>query len=218
MRVFGVGMLAEFASKDSYHHFLLQRYHFYTAMERRFDAVSSSEPNGKGVASLWPKFEMDLRQRPALIADLAAIGENNTDSFRGPSPATEAYIKSIDLACSDLLLGHFYCRYFADLFGGSMIGMPTKLALGIPDPQFYRFPSNVEAHRGDFIESIYENINTCGKQMGSDSKRQQVVNEAADAFTHNANIIKEQGVGVVSNAILGTFNVGIGFIKHSISR
>ena len=52
MRVFGVGMLAEFASKDSYRHFLLQRYHFYTAMERRFDAVSSNESNGTGVASL----------------------------------------------------------------------------------------------------------------------------------------------------------------------
>jgi heme oxygenase len=29
-----------------------------------------------------------------------------------------------------LLVAHFYTRYMADLFGGSMLGWPTKRALG----------------------------------------------------------------------------------------
>jgi heme oxygenase len=36
------------------------------------------------------------------------------------------------------LLAHFYARYLADLFGGSMLGWPTRRALGFATtPQFY---------------------------------------------------------------------------------
>ena len=39
-----------------------------------------------------------------------------------------------------------------------MIGTPTRLALGVPDPEFYRFDSSVESRRAEFIEEVSNHI------------------------------------------------------------
>ena len=65
---------------------------------------------------------------------------------------------------------------------------------------------------------VYEHINQCGDAMDSDEQRQRVVNEATAAFTHNADIIKEQGASVLGQAVVGTVNVGVGFVKSKMMK
>ena len=85
------------------------------------------------------------------------------------SPATADYVSSIRAATGqngDLLLGHFYCRYFADLFGGSVLGYPTQVAMRLPaKPEFYVFGPKVEADRRAYIENVYAKINEAGELL-----------------------------------------------------
>ncbi|CAM9704406.1 unnamed protein product [Heterosigma akashiwo] len=210
MKIFGIGALAEFSSTGMYKHFLVQRFHFYEAMESRFDGSSAG-----GMAHIWPKFSADLRQSPCLIKDLQAVGVENPAAVL-PAAATRDYVNAISSACENGLVGHFYCRYFADLFGGSMLGLPTSLALSVPDPQFYRFPAHVEGQRRHYIEKLYEAINLAGEKM-DEAGKQTAVRHAELAFDHNAAIIKELGIGSVAvKAIHGAVNVGAGFVKRKL--
>ena len=43
------------------------------------------------------------------------------------------------------LLGHLYCRYFADLFGGQMLAAPTRAALALPVAPRHSRSSSKEA-------------------------------------------------------------------------
>jgi len=82
------------------------------------------------------------------VAALRALGAR-CDVDAAPSPATAAYVARLrEAALADaapggppLLLAHVYVRYFADLFGGSMLGRPTADALHLPAlPRFYVHP------------------------------------------------------------------------------
>eukprot|EP00854_Cymbomonas_tetramitiformis_P000352 gene352-657_t len=70
-----------------------------------------------------------------------------SEASKVASPATLRYVQRIHEVAKQepaLLLGHFYCRYFADLFGGSMLGYPTKIALALNGiPAFYQFDPSV---------------------------------------------------------------------------
>jgi heme oxygenase len=251
MKVFGVGAVAELASRESYRHFASQRFHFYNAMETQFDkavllqeasaasasaSAAPSAPSGtpasstshahasspkptyayRGIALVWPHFSADLRQRPALLEDLAHVGVQSLADMPPPTPATAAYIASIQQASSEALIGHFYCRYFADLFGGSMLGTPTALALALPSPLFYSFPPAVEQQRGAYIESVYERINTAGELMDP-AMQEQVIFATEAAFAHNADIIKEVGMlRVAVRAVLGITNVSSAYVKNRV--
>ena len=208
MTVFGLGAISEF-TLCKYKHFALQRYHFYTAMEQRFDV---SKP-GESIYKVWQPLAKELRQSPCLKQDLKVVGIHDPQTL-APSPCTAAYVTCIEQASSDGLIGHFYCRYFADLFGGSMLGKPTALALHIPSPSFYSFSNTVTENRAAFIENIYEVINDCGETM-DDEGREAVVNETILAFKHNADIVKEQGMGILPAAVGGLFNVSKGYIFSS---
>jgi heme oxygenase len=210
MRVFGLGAVAEFTT-DKYKHFAIQRYHFYSAMERRFDDAKHG-----GISKVWPKFAGALRQTPCLISDLKEIKVDDPESIP-PTLATIAYCERIERCSNDSLIGHFYCRYFADLFGGSMLGHPTSLALSIPFPSFYTFPSHVLDDRAAYIEKIYESINESGVEMGELSSA-EVVEEAKAAFHHNAAIITEQGVGLVPYIAGGIFNVSTGYLRKRMTN
>jgi hypothetical protein len=94
------------------------------------------------VALVWDTFSPTLRRAPSLLADLEDVGvtlspdealslssgrSGGGDCNRGVSPATVAYLSALDAAAADdadtggaRLLGHVYCRYFADLFGGQV--------------------------------------------------------------------------------------------------
>lgn len=157
LRVFGVGAFAEFASIPTYQHYALQRYHFYRAMEERFDSTSTGN-----ISKLWSRFEVDLRQVPCLREDLKVLGVDEPGSLPAAN-STLAYVDAINAADENTLIAHFYVRYLADLFGGSLLGKPTSLSLDIPEPTFYRFSEAVENGRGEYIESIYSTINECGE-------------------------------------------------------
>lgn len=205
MTVFGLGAISEF-TLPKYKHFALQRFHFYSAMEQRFDASQPTE----SIHKLWQPLSKDLRQSPCLVEDLKEIGVHDPHTL-APTPCTAAYVASIEQASGDGLIGHFYCRYFADLFGGSMLGKPTALALHIPPPSFYSFPGTATENRAAFIENIYEAINACGEGMDDDG-REAVVLETIGAFNHNANIVKELGVGILPAVVGGVFNVSKGYM------
>ncbi|KAJ1418809.1 hypothetical protein B484DRAFT_453583 [Ochromonadaceae sp. CCMP2298] len=216
MKVFGIGAVAEFASRESYRHFHSQRFHFYAAMERKFDqevreAASSTH---RGIALVWPHFSADLRQKPSLLEDLAQVGVPSEAHMPPATPATAAYILSIEQASPEALIGHFYCRYFADLFGGSMLGSPTALALALPPPRFYSFPAVKQ--RGAYIESIYERINAAGDLMDP-ALQQQVALATEAAFAHNAEVIKEIGMLRISlRAVQGLANVSSAYVKKRL--
>jgi len=127
LRVFGWGFLVEVSSRASYSRFIAQRFHYYSAMERRFDDSTADAP----MHHLWSRVHEQLRQRPCLLHDLETVEMEERD-LPPPTAATAAYISSINSASEQGLIGHFYCRYFADLFGGSLLGKPTKLALSLP--------------------------------------------------------------------------------------
>jgi heme oxygenase len=46
------------------------------------------------------------------------------------------------------------------------------------------------------------------------SVHNQIVDEAKSAFSHNANIIKEQGVWVIKDAAVGVCNVSAAYLKN----
>ena len=58
------------------------------------------------------------------------------------------------------LVGHLYTRYFADLFGGQALALPTRLALrlGEESPRHYDF-GNFGRERRANIEAVYGAIN-----------------------------------------------------------
>jgi hypothetical protein len=100
----------------------------YSTMEVEFDrATPTAAPL---VHELWSKHGSCLRRAPSLALDLEDVGGPAT----GASPATDRYVEAIRVAGADdrerggaRMLGHLYCRYFADLFGGSMLAMPTRV-------------------------------------------------------------------------------------------
>ena len=123
MKVFGLGTAAAWASRDRYSTFTAAMLHAYTAMEDELDRSAAAT---KPVGVVWDRFGDVLRRASKLEADLLDVA----DTVPPPSPATEGYINAIRAAGEQdrstggaRLLGHLYCRYFADLFGGQMLGM-----------------------------------------------------------------------------------------------
>jgi heme oxygenase len=151
-----------------------------------------------------------------LATDLEAVGVNISD-WSPPSPATQKYVEAIEAASNTHsgvgLIGHFYCRYFADLLGGSMLGYPTNLALALPkeSPSFYRFPSAVENNRGNYIERVYEAMNTEGEKMGEQG-RQETVAACTRAFSLNRDLYLERP-NLAPGALQGSFNIASGYLQ-----
>ena len=165
MRVFGTGTLAALKSKSAYISFAASHYHFYDELENRLDdAHRENTPSGR----VWGQFSSELRRAHRLERDLETLLGTSVGAHP-PSPATSAYVAAIADAAErekgagnpPFLVGHFYCRYLADLFGGSMMGWPTRRALGLAEtPGFY---THDDAHINDdrfaYVERVYAAIN-----------------------------------------------------------
>jgi heme oxygenase len=208
MRTFGLGFLAECASVESYARAISQRYHYYTAMEARFDAATWG-----AIVAVWPVREAELRRSERLATDLRNLGIDPANALR--TPALDAYVRRIQTASDDGLVGHLYCRYFADLFGGSMLGTPTRLALGLKhECTAYALAPRVLADKAPYIEALYEAINAAGEGL-TPAQREHVVEEARAAFTHNAELVKERGSAtLVLQASAGLAQLIAGYLKH----
>lgn len=239
MRAFGRGTLAALASKSNFAKFTAAHYHFYSELERRLDdAARGPKPSPSGV--LWRRFSEDLRRAPSLEEDL----NNLLDTTPGDHPttqATAAYMRLIAAAAeresssfantettesTPSLVAHFYTRYLADLFGGSMLGWPTKRALGLSTvPKFYTHDvfSDVDnglvgatsATRSKYVEAVYESINHLGADLTKDAKL-EIVNEARDAFDANAKVFVEGSGGSFVAASWGGVRVMGGYAGERI--
>lgn len=212
MKVFGLGTAASLASRERYARFTGAMHVIYSTMEARLDA-SSSPPN----RLVWDRHGDHLRRASALAADLSEVG-GKTHS----SPATRAYVAAIEAAAKadeegggGRLLGHVYCRYFADLFGGQALAAPTRLALSLApsSPRHYDFGTFVAGRRGEAISSLYVALNEAGEVLGHDTARTEVVREAYRAFALNVAVYREDGrLGV--DSIRGVANVISGWGGH----
>ena len=212
MKVFGLGTAASMANRDRYARFTLSMHAVYHTMERSFDTVPSA-----AVASVWEPFGEQLRRASALREDAEEVLGPLT-VLPPPSAATAAYVTAIeDAARADgadgggRLLGHLYCRYFADLFGGQALSAPYRYALGLAptSPRHYDF-GPFGADRRASIEAIYEALNAAGETLRDDRARDAVLVETRAAFGHNVAVYSEEG-RLVTDGMRGALNMALGF-------
>ena len=206
MKVFGAGALAALASRGHVLAFFQGHRHVYNAMERHLDACAE-RPSPTG--DLWRRVGGSLRRGAALESDVAALGGSLQEP---PSPATERYLRQLQTAAAapqPLLLSHFYVRYFADLFGGSMLGVPTRAALLLPrPPAFYVHDAAVTTDRRAFIEELYRSLNVAGEAAGLDKTgTSALVAEAEAAFALNAELYRE--AAPVGTGLAGLFGLAL---------
>ena len=122
------------------------------------------------------------------------------------------------------LIGHLYCRYFADLFGGQALAAPTRLALGLDQgsPRHYTFDFGEYGDRRKLIEALYEEINSAGDLLIDDEQRggellRAVVSEAELAFAHNVEVYAEEG-RLVIDSVTATANLVGGVVRRASGR
>lgn len=182
----------------------------------------------KGPSGLvWKRFKHILQRTDSLEEDIKML-EGLIGCETGlkvvPSPAAAAYAtrlreaSQLEASGTPLLLGHFYTRYLADLFGGSMLGWPTKLALSLPEvPRFY-VHDEIRDRRRETVEAIYEALNEAEL---TPAQTKAVVDEATLAFRLNAALYREGvgggGIGMFAGAALGGLRVAVGHANHRIS-
>ena len=203
MRAFGLGTVASMASVARYANFTASMRAVYGTMEARLDAA----PPGSANALVWRRHGDVLRRFDRLDADLRDVAAEAP----ALSPATGDYVAAVDAAADadeadsgGRMLGHLYCRYFADLFGGSMLAAPYNLALGLPagTPRHYAF--EFAGTRRDFIEDVYASLNDAG--AGVDHA--VVTAEALVAFRRNVDVYTEEPVAL--DAARGAANLVAG--------
>lgn len=179
MTTFGLGFLRSVSSVSHQAHTFASLKAPYSVLEHALDNLDENSR----ASIFWKKFSKDVRKTELLTIDLQSLGGNNI-----PTPAAARYVASIQRASEemylddvsskgDLLLGHAYVRYLADLFGGSMLGNPTKLALNLKEqPTFYVLPPAIAVDRMAYIESFYQALNDSGMQM-DDTRKKQILQE-----------------------------------------
>ncbi|KAA8493447.1 hypothetical protein FVE85_8892 [Porphyridium purpureum] len=241
MKVFGLGTAASLASAAHYARFTQSMCAVYGAMEAELDR--SPSPANRLV---WDKFKDVLRRAPALRLDLCDVSAHlpvsgaDEPKAQALPRATEEYISTIRSAADEdartngaRMLAHMYCRYFADLFGGQMVGTATRVALRLPagTPRHYVFqyestpPSGGGAPRRKLlIEGVYETINAAGVLLDENARasphssdaREDVVAACRTAFACNVKVYRavssSQGM-LLADAARGCANAVIGFTR-----
>lgn len=212
MKVFGLGTAASMSSRARYTRFTSSMFAVYSSMEDHFDR--SLSPANRLV---WDRYGSSLRRGDALRQDLEEVGGWPASE---PSVETALYVDAIreaglhdDETGGGRLLGHLYCRYFADLFGGQALGGPYRWALSLEanSPRHYDFGAFGAARR-ESIEKVYVALNEAGELLGDDAVREEVVVEARRAFMHNVAVYKEEGALVTDGAV-GIAKMALGFAR-----
>mmetsp|Transcript_22153 Transcript_22153/g.32171 ORF Transcript_22153/g.32171 Transcript_22153/m.32171 type:complete len:286 (-) Transcript_22153:3-860(-) len=233
MRVFGLGTLSSMSNIERYARFTYSMYGIYSTMEHELDISSGSAHQNSASAAVeyfWNQHGDILRRSEKLKEHLKDIGKD-LGSMDYPT-ATLNYMHAIRLSgASDrklnggLLLGHAYTRYLADLMGGQVIGTPTRLALGLQkdSPKQYTFDlikNGLELTRKEYIEKIYQDLNTSGDIIlkgtaGNTMKnreymQEKVVDEARSAFRHNIEVYSEEPI--LADSVVGLRNIISGWL------
>lgn len=221
MKVFGLGTLSSMSSLEHYQRFVQSMYIIYSTMEQVLDETDWS---------IWQEHGDRLRRTEAIRLDwmdlhilenqwYVPVDELPIDAF---SIATQKYVNAIQTASihdratnSATLLGHLYCRYFADLFGGQMLGRPYRCALSLPEtPRHYQFGLSSVNERQRFIEDLYKAIDHEGKRLNQE-QRDDIITETRTAFQLNIQLYKE--ILTIPNALQGASNLLIGYSKQIFS-
>lgn len=220
MRVFGLGTAASMASVEKYARFTAAMLAVYKTMEVELDdcvRAAGEASTTSASAHVWARHGATLRRAERLRADLDDV----TDApgrMRASTPAVQRYVDAIREAGEEdrrtnggRLIGHVYCRYFADLFGGQMLQWPYEKALNLPagTPRHYHFdfPEDTPERRA-YIESVYACINEAGATLDS-HKRDAAVREAFRAFRHNVEVYSED-TKLYADGAAGAINVATG--------
>lgn len=223
MKTFGLGTAAALASVERYARFTGAMRHVYGTMERTLDSATSP-----ATAPLWEEFGPSLRREASLSLDLADVAApDKLDALYPPTAAVQGYMDAVILAGAKdemdgggRLIGHLYCRYFADLFGGQFLAAPTRFALAPAvlegTPRHYDF-GEFGANRKESIERLYLAFNEAGDLLGSDAARQIVVDETRLAFALNVDVYTEEG-GLWSGAAQGVANMASGYVRSKLQR
>jgi heme oxygenase len=228
MKVFGMGTLSSMASRVQYQRFLTNLHAVYSTMEEELDATSIPAIKSSVIRSVWKHHEATLRRSGRFQDDLKALDrliqeENDTHTPPRVSPHTLVYLQAIRVAGevdretgSGRLLGHLYCRYFADLFGGQMLARPYQCALQLPlPPRHLEFDFGIS--RRALLEHLYTDLNKAGELL-TDAQIEDVRKESLVAFQHNVQVYSE-APDMLYNAGRGIFNVALGwatsFANHS---
>jgi heme oxygenase len=228
MKTFGLGTLASMASKERYARFTGSMYAIYRTMEEELDASAAVS---KPVATVWNPYGFVLRRSERLHKDWLDVSSSSVspqDLTKESlwSPATRAYVRSIREAgqydrenSGARLLGHLYCRYFADLFGGQVLATPYRVALSLPadTPRHYEFDFSVHGSGGNrraLVEGLYSSINEAAKHLTMDQE-DQVAEEAMQAFQHNVHVYSEDGK-LYRDSLRGGLNVVTGFVADQL--
>jgi heme oxygenase len=234
MKVFGLGTLATMASRQRYARFTGSMYAVYRTMEEELDAAAAvSQP----VATVWEPYGSVLRRSERLEQDWLDVQQKTISISISPkqdltnealwSPATAAYVHSIREAgtydrehSGGRLLGHLYCRYFADLFGGSVLATPYRVALGLPSntPRHYEFDFSAQGIGGNdrraLVEGVYSSINKAATFLTMDQE-DQVAEESIKAFQHNMHVYSEEGK-LYQDSLRGGLNVVTGLVADKL--
>mmetsp|Transcript_7816 Transcript_7816/g.22244 ORF Transcript_7816/g.22244 Transcript_7816/m.22244 type:complete len:275 (-) Transcript_7816:129-953(-) len=222
MRVFGLGTAASMASRERYARFTTSMLAVYRTMEQELDETAAVS---ELVRTVWGRHGGVLRRAAALEADLADVADPAASAEA--SPATARYVEGLRAAgLSDRmavaaaapgakLLGHLYCRYFADLFGGQVLALPTRVALGLEagTPRHYTFEMPADIGRRALIEEVYGSLNEAGALL-SEEAFGDVVKESLKAFELNVGVYSEEPM--MFDAVRGAFNVSTGFVGHKL--
>lgn len=227
MKLFGLGFLRSISTKKHQAHTLASLHAPYAVMEALLDKQVEIGSNIK-LKKFWEKIDRDVRKAWVLKHDVASLGGNDL-----PLTAAARYVSTIQKAATnrdqndpssegDLLLAHMYVRYLADLFGGSMIGKPTELALGLQMNSLKFYSPNQGPHEQmikhdklQFVEMFYDELNKCGEEMSA-ARREEIVEEAKYAFKLNADIYTEREA-FLSGAVRGGFNLVRGYAINVFS-
>lgn len=217
MKVFGLGTAASMAGRARYARFTAAMHSVYATMEEELDqAAAAAAPACPATRSVWQRHGGVLRRAGALEADLADVV---ADLGRAPpaSPATARYVEGIRRAGQQdratggaRLLGHLYCRYFADLFGGQALATPYRVALGLAHgtPRHYTF-ALPEGGRREYIADIYASLNEAGEMLPAE-EGECVVQEALLAFRYNIDVYSEEPMYL--DAVRGVANICSGYV------
>jgi len=219
MKVFGLGTAASMAGRARYARFTAAMHSVYATMEEELDRAAA-DAACPATRAVWQRHGSVLRRAGALEADLADV---EAELGRAPpaSPATGRYVAGIREAGrrdrgggGARLLGHLYCRYFADLFGGQALATPYRVALGLAHgtPRHYAF-ALPEGGRRAYISDIYASLNEAGEMLPQE-ECELVVQEALLAFRHNIDVYSEEPLYL--DAARGVANMCSGYVASRV--